>query len=66
MIYNSSGPFPPTNRIGHLEFAWNTIKETSSNSQDTIIKQAFRLAKPDEKMKKNLITFVCNSFDFWE
>lgn len=63
-IYNESGPFPPANRIGRLEFAWNTIKETSRDSQDPIITQAFQRAKPDERMKKNLITFVRTFFDF--
>lgn len=63
-IYNPSGPFPPTDRIGRLEFAWNTIKDTSRNSTNITITQAFQRAKPDERRKKNLITFVCNFVDF--
>lgn len=64
-VYNSSGPFPPTNRIGRLEFAWDTIKETSRDSEDSTITQAFQRAKTDERMKKNLITFVCNFNHFF-
>lgn len=65
IIYHSFGPFPPTNKLGRLEFLWNTIKETSTNSKDETIKKAFRRVKADEKIKKNLITFVSNLFNAW-
>jgi len=65
IIYNSFGPFPPANKLGHLEFLWNTVKETATNSEDETIKKAFRQVKADEKIKKNLITFVSNLFNAW-
>lgn len=57
-LYNPEGPFPPTSRLLRMDFAWSTIKETSKNSGDGIIQDAFRRATNDEGTKKQLMQFV--------
>ena len=57
-LYNAEGPFPPTSRLKHMDFAWSTIKETSNNSGDPIIQDAFDSATNDEGTKKRLMQFV--------
>ena len=57
-LYNPEGPFPPTSRLLRMDFAWNTIKETSKNSKDHIIQDALSRATNDEGTKKQLMQFV--------
>ena len=65
LVYHESGPFHPVNtRIGRMEFAWMTVKETANNSEDPQIKDAFKHASFDERMKKNLLTFVSHVLNY--
>lgn len=57
-LYNPEGPFPPTSRLLRMDFAWSTIKETSKNSGDGIMQDAFSRATNDEGTKKQLMQFV--------
>lgn len=45
--------------MGRLYFAWNTVIEAASNSDDQDMKDALERAKKSEITKKNLISFVC-------
>jgi hypothetical protein len=48
--------------VGKIEFAWTTIKETAQNSKDVDVKDALRRASKDDRIKKNLVTFVSHFF----
>jgi hypothetical protein len=61
-IYNKNGPFIPTSRISRMDFAWNTINETSKNSGDPTMIDAFNRATNNDSVKKQLIKFVSDIF----
>jgi hypothetical protein len=44
--------------MARLDFAWTTVKETATNSDDQQIKDAFRRASGNDERKKDLLTFV--------
>lgn len=59
IVYHEAGPFNPvSSRLARLEFAWETVKESANNSNDSKIKDAFRRASKNDVTKKNLLTFV--------
>lgn len=59
IVYHESGPFNPMNsRLARLEFAWATVKETANNSNDPHMKDAFKRASNNDRIKKDLLTFV--------
>jgi len=65
VVYHPNGPFNPVNgHLGRLDFAWTTVKETANNSNDSKMKDAFKRASKDDKVKKGLLTFVHFSFPF--
>ena len=45
-----------------MDFAWSTIKETSKDSEDHIIQDAFSRATNDEGTKRRLIQFVSDIY----
>ena len=59
IIYHPKGPFNAlSSRMARLEFGWATVKETANNSSDSQLKDAFKCASKNDRIKKNLITFV--------
>jgi hypothetical protein len=59
-IYNPEGPFPSTSRLSRMDFAWSTVKETSKNSGDRTIKEAFTRST-NEQTKNQLMKFVSDT-----
>jgi hypothetical protein len=45
-----------------MDFAWTAVKETSKNSEDSIIKDALSRATNDDAIKKKLMQFVSQIF----
>ena len=45
-----------------MDFAWNTIKETSKNSGDPLMVDALSRATNNDSTKKELIKFVGKVF----
>jgi hypothetical protein len=63
ILYHPNGPFSAVHgRVGKMEFAWTTIKETAQNSKDMDVKEALKRASKDDRTKKNLVTFVSHFF----
>jgi hypothetical protein len=63
ILYHPNGPFSAVHgRVGKMEFAWTTIKDTAQNSEDMDIKEALKRASKDNKTKKDLVTFVSYFF----
>jgi len=63
IIYHPSGPFNLAHsHLGKIDFLWKAIKETAQKSKETDIKEALKRASKDEKIKKNLVTFISHFF----
>lgn len=63
-LYNPDGPFLQTSRLSRMDFAWDTIKDTSKNSSDPMIMEALSRATNNDNTKNQLIKFVSDaSFD---
>ena len=59
IVYHPNGPFNPVNgRLARMDFAWTTVKETTANSDDPQVKDAFKCASSNDERKKYLLTFV--------
>ena len=59
VVYHPNGPFTPVSgRMARMDFAWTTVKETTANSDDLQIKDAFQHASGNDGRKKDLLTFV--------
>lgn len=59
VVYHPNGPFNPVSgRMARMDFAWTTVKETATNSDDPQIKDAFKRASGNDGRKKDLLTFV--------
>jgi hypothetical protein len=59
VVYHPNGPFNPVGgRMARIDFAWTTVKETTTNSDDPQIKDAFKRASGNDGRKKDLLTFV--------
>jgi len=57
-IYNPHGPFLPTSRLSRMDFAWDTIKDTSKNSKDPLMTDALSRASNNDTTKNQLMKFV--------
>ncbi|KAF9475807.1 hypothetical protein BDN70DRAFT_935557 [Pholiota conissans] len=57
-MYHPKGPFLTSNRLERLEFAWNTIKDTSKQSNSVSTKDAFKRASANDNVKRQLTTFT--------
>jgi hypothetical protein len=57
-IYNPHGPFLPTSRLSRMDFAWDTIKNTSKNCKDPLMMDAFSRATNNDTTKNQLMKFV--------
>ena len=59
IVYHPNGPFNPVNGcLARMDFAWTTVKETTANSNDPQMKDAFKRASSNNERKKDLLTFV--------
>lgn len=59
VVYHPGGPFHSVSgRLQKIEFAWTTLKETSNDTKDKEVKDAFKRASKNERTKKMLVTFV--------
>ena len=59
IFYHPNGPFNLVNgRLARMDFAWTTVKETTTNSDDPQMKDTFKHASSNNERKKDLLTFV--------
>lgn len=63
-LYHNQGPFPPSTQIGRLEFAWETVRDTSKTSGDAVLVDALKRVSRDDLTKKRLMTFVSHVLSF--
>ncbi|PPQ92334.1 hypothetical protein CVT25_008516 [Psilocybe cyanescens] len=56
LIYDT--PFPSSNKLERMEFAWNVITETSKISGNTNFASALRDASSNPRVKKDIIAFT--------